>query len=377
MKNILLYYPFSLVENPKSGSQLRPLEMLKSFETFCQNNGFELIVIAGNSSERSIHWKTFLKSGKLENTLFCYSENQTIPLWLTDKGHIPKKPLIDLFIFRELNRRKIPIGLFYRDVYWKFDELYPLKGLKKAIMRAIYKLEERFYSKYLQTLFLPSESMGKYVDIEVEKVSLPPGGRIIETPYSERMKASVGIYVGGINNVDYGLSSLLKSYEIVNREEVISELKIVCREDEYANLSSEFKKEFERSYIEVLHISGQSLNEYYSQVDFAFIPRKKSTYNDFSVPVKLVEYLSAQLPVVATNCEAQESIINTGPYGVITEDHPESIALGIIYIQENNELFKKNIEEKFHQNHAWEARSLQVAKVLVGGLYESSYISSK
>lgn len=377
MKNILIYFPFTLAEKPQSGSQLRPIEMLKAFETFCKYNHLELLIVSGDSKERAIQWELLLESGKLSKTQFCYAENQTIPIWLTDKGHKPSRPFVDIAIFKELKKKNIPIGLFYRDVYWKFDELYSLKGIKKIIMQTIYKAEEKFYSKYLHTVFLPSEAMGKFVNITVNKVPLPPGGREINIQSVGNRTPKVGIYVGGINNEDYGLSKLVKSYEILNEYKNQSELKIVCRNDEYENLPRELKELLKKPYIEILHISGEELSQYYSKVDYAFIPRKKSTYNDFSVPVKLVEYLSAKLPIVATNCDAQESIINSGPYGVITEDHSESISHGILNMHDNYEVYKDNIKNHFIKNHSWEARAIQAAQALVGGLYESSYTSSK
>ncbi|MGE6487628.1 glycosyltransferase [Paenisporosarcina sp. NPDC076898] len=377
MKNVLIYFPFTLAENPKSGSQLRPIEMLKAFSSFCSENGMELIVISGDSNKRALKWAELKVSGKLDSTEFCYAENQTIPLWLTDKGHKPAKPFIDSQIFKELTKKGIPIGLFYRDVYWKFDDLYSLKGLKKAIMQSIYRMEERFYSKYVHTIFLPSDSMGKYVDIQANKVSLPPGGREIKVESARKDDAKIGIYVGGINNEDYGLPALIESYRLLNHSGIPSNLKIVCRQDEYENLEVDLKKKLAKPYIEVLHINGEELNRYYSTVDFAFIPRKKSTYNDFSVPVKLVEYLSAKLPIVATNCDAQTEMINSGPYGVITEDNPESIARGIVTMQENHQTYSDMIEKHFLQNHSWEARAKQAAQALVGGYYESSNTGTK
>ena len=123
---------------------------------------------------------------------------------------IPKKPFIDTKVMKFLKQRHVPVGVFYRDVYWKFDELYPLKGAKKTVMKTIYRMEENFYSKYCDVIFLPSDAMGKYVDINREKVSLPPGGKESQVVRSERVKQNAqGLYVGGINNEDYGLFLLL------------------------------------------------------------------------------------------------------------------------------------------------------------------------
>ncbi|TQR21364.1 glycosyltransferase [Psychrobacillus vulpis] len=369
MKNIIIYYPFTVATNPKSGSALRPVEMLKAFEVYAEKHGLEVIVISGNSTERRVIWNKLVEEKKYEHTLFCYSENQTIPLWLTDPGHIPKDWKIDKDVFSTLRKYNIPIGVFYRDVYWKFDELYSLKGPKKFIMQTIYKMEEKFYGKYIHTVFLPSDAMGKYVNIHTEKMALPPGGRFteIKTSHHTIQKPFKGIYVGGINNDDYGLPTLVESYDLLNKESVLGELIIVCREDEFVQLSDSNKEKLNKTYIKLKHVSGAELQQVYEEVDFAFIPRKRSVYNDFAVPIKLVEYLTAGLPIIATNCSAQEDFIQSGPYGVITGDDAESLVQGMQSIQPRFEEYKKNIQQSFLQQHAWNERAEQAARALIGG----------
>lgn len=369
MKNIIIYYPFTVATNPKSGSAIRPVEMIKAFDVYAKKNDLELIVISGTSTERRVQWNKLVEERKYEQTLFCYSENQTIPLWLTDPGHIPKDWKIDKEVFQTLKKHHVPIGVFYRDVYWKFDELYSLKGLKKFIMQTIYKKEEKFYGKYMHTVFLPSDAMGKYVNINTAKMALPPGGRFTEIKTNSKAigQPFKGIYVGGINNDDYGLPTLVESFALLNKDSIKGELVIVCREDEYTALSDSDKEKLAKPYINLQHVSGAELQQVYTEVDFAFIPRKRSIYNDFAVPIKLVEYLTAGLPIIATNCSAQEDFIKSGPYGVITEDNAESIAQGMLDIQPHFETYKQNIGQSFLQQHAWNERAEQAARALIGG----------
>ena len=369
MKNIIIYYPFTIASNPKSGSAIRPVEMLKAFKVYAKKHGLEVIVISGTSKERRMQWSKVMEERKYEQTLFCYSENQTIPLWLTDPGHIPKDWKIDKDFFQTLKKHHVPVGVFYRDVYWKFDELYSLKGLKKFIMQTIYKMEEKFYGKYVHTIFLPSDAMGRYVNINSTKMALPPGGRFAEisTTSNDIQQPFKGIYVGGINNDDYGLPTLVEAYELLNKDHVLGELVIVCRQDEYTQLSNIDKEKLNKPYISLKHVSGAELQQVYEEVDFAFIPRKRSVYNDFAVPIKLVEYLTAGLPIIATDCSAQEDFIKSGPFGVITGDDAESLVQGMHSIQPHFAEFKNNIQQSFLQKHAWNERAEQAAHALLGG----------
>jgi glycosyltransferase involved in cell wall biosynthesis len=364
MKRVLVYYPFAVSKKADSGSKLRPVEMLKAFQQWGKQEQVEIIEIHGHSSERENQFEELKQKGILDNLLFCYMENQTIPIWLTDPGHIPKKPFIDRKVLNFLNEKNVPVGIFYRDVYWKFDELYPLKGIKKKVMQFIYRREEAFYQEYMDAIFLPSAEMGKHVHINVPKVALPPGGKDT-SQHQKEFPGINGLYVGGINNPDYGLPLLLDALERVNQNSIKCKLTVVCRENEYEALSPSEKHRLTDLDVELQHISGQELTNLYQKMDFAFIPRYRSEYNDFSVPVKLVEYLSHHLPVIATDCSAQKSFIESGNYGVVCQDNPDSMAEAILQMLSHSLTLRKNIEETFMEKHSWLSRVKTVQKTLM------------
>lgn len=366
MRKVLLYYPFEIAENANSGSKLRPKEIHQAFLSWGKEYDAEILLLSGSSAAREELFNTWQREGKLDDIWFCYMENQTIPFWLTDKGHIPKKPFIDLKVMKFLKQKNVPVGVFYRDVYWKFDELYPLKGLKKTIMKTVYRMEESFYEKYCDVIFLPSDAMGEYVDINKKKIALPPGGKAKNIIKKEKdSETAQGIYVGGINNEDYGLFLLLDALELANKDQRVCDLTVVCREEEFAGLPSDRRSRLEKLEVKVKHLSGEALNELYREMDFAFIPRYRSTYNDFSVPVKLVEYLSNELPVIATYCEAQRDIIETDGYGLICADQADDMAKAIEEMASNTQIYRHNIKQTFADKHSWLARVKKVKSALL------------
>lgn len=365
-KAVLVYFPFKLAEKADSGSKLRPLEMLKAFRQWGKEEKVEIIEINGTSEERKRQFNQLKNEEKLNNLWFCYAENQTIPIWLTDPGHRPTKPFIDTQVFKFLKERNVPMGIFYRDVYWKFDKLYPLKGLKKKIMQTIYRREERFYEKYASAIFLPSAAMGKYVDINQPKVPLPPGGKQTDQMNVDKRFSHHGIYVGGIANDDYGLPLLLEAFENYPSNKMQPKLTIVCREDEYNKLPEGQKQRLHMLDVQLKHISGDELKELYRSMDYAYIPRLKSEYNNFSVPVKLVEYLSNGLPVVATDCEAQKAFIDSGTYGVVCDDKKDAFIQAIENVETECNRYRHNIQDTFLERNSWIARVRTVKNTLVG-----------
>jgi glycosyltransferase involved in cell wall biosynthesis len=365
MEKVLIYFPFALEKKADSGSKVRPLKMIEAFQTWGDDRGFEVIVVSGESKERAEKWDELLRNDALQDVRCCYVENRTIPIWLTDKNHIPSKPFIDQKVCQYLKQRKIPIGIFYRDVYWKFDELYPLKGIKKRMMQWLYRREEKFYEKYADAIFLPSSEMGKYVNIERAKVALPPGGKEVVFQEASRDDRQVrAIYVGAVQHADNGLPLLLATFEQIKEEGLPLSLTLVCRETEYQGLDVEQKEQINTLGVDVKHLSGPALDALYTEMDFAYLPRIKSTYNDFSVPVKLVEYLSSYLPVIASNCTAQQQFVECGPYGVISEATIDNMVKATKIMMKQHNTYLETIQERFLREHSWLARVETVYETL-------------
>ena len=93
--------------------------MLNAFKSI----GYNVDIVMGYGKERKYsigQIKRKIKDGVKYD--FMYSESSTEPTILTEKNHIPMFPFLDFGFFSFCKRHGIKIGLFYRDVYWKFDE---------------------------------------------------------------------------------------------------------------------------------------------------------------------------------------------------------------------------------------------------------------
>lgn len=374
MKKVIIYYPFPLRE-PKSGSTVRPIKMLQAFKELAQEKKIKIIDIVGESSERNNKIKQLCKNVDPKDILFCYIENSTLPIWLTDKDHLPRRPLLEFKLFSYLSRNNIPIGLFYRDIYWLFKDEYPLKGLKRLIMKCIYRMELYFYKSYVTHFFLPSIEMNKYTKFKDDKVyALPPGSEIrirnIIEPSNKKGLLTI-IYVGGISE-KYGLDILLKAVALLNSPIIRVRLILVCRENEFKKYINKFKPYLNKPWLEIFHAHGSGLDSIYEQADIAVIPRLRTIYNDFAVPVKLFEYVSYGLPIVATNCTAQAKIIKEQKLGIITHDDERSLARAIecFFDEEYLKECKKNIVMSL-KNNLWINRAEKVFSIMTNPDYSN------
>ena len=115
--NMIFHFPLPLDSNAKSASGIRPLRMIAAFESL----GYKVVLVTGYFSERKdciAKIKEKIRRGRKYD--FVYSESSTMPTTLTERNHLPLHPFLDWFFFRFCNKKGIPIGLSYRDIYWKF-----------------------------------------------------------------------------------------------------------------------------------------------------------------------------------------------------------------------------------------------------------------
>ena len=180
VRRCIYHVPYPLDPNTTFGGQKRAVAMLKALTQWG-----EVWVVAGDARQRRRQIQVVMNAIRAGTRFeFCYSESSTMPTTLTESHHLPTHPLEDFAFLTRLRRHGIPVGLFYRDVYWKF----PLYGegvpkAKQLVAQAMYRYDLLAYRQCLDVLFLPSLRMGEWVDVgdRVKKVALPPGHDIDES----------------------------------------------------------------------------------------------------------------------------------------------------------------------------------------------------
>ncbi|MEH7235742.1 glycosyltransferase [Bacillus sp. JJ1562] len=366
-KKIIVYYPFQL-KNGDSGSGVRPNQMLKAFHELANEQGFECLEVIGNADERKERLRKIYEEVNPHDILYCYMENQTIPIWLTDPDHIPRHPMVDHNFFKFLRKNKIPLGIFYRDIYWKFNDLYKVKPIIKTIMIRLFEIELFLYKKYAKKLFLPSMEMNKYVKVPTKQVYPSPPGGIDRTVITDKQDSTKvrAIYVGGIDP-RYGVYEVLEAFKMLNKDTTLIELSFVCREKEFKTFKEYLEPFLDEDWLHIHHAHGEALLPIYKEADFGIVTLKRGTYNDFAVPVKLFEYLSFGLPVLATDCTALQKIVEQDNIGLIVKDNSNSIHDGLQEMLDSNKRnkLKENSISALKEKHLWLQRAKDIQNELL------------
>ena len=357
-KKIIFHTPVMFDKQLHSGSEISAQKMLKAFKSI----GYEVDLVMGyvkDRKEQIAKIKQSIKDGvKYE---FLYSESSTVPTALTQKHHFPIAPFLDFNFFNFCKKNNIKIGLFYKDIHWKFDQyINSVSFLKRKIAEIFYKYDLIQYEKYVDILYLPSLLMFKHIPTSFDKevIALPPGfehNNKCDNQYSSENLNF--IYVGGLGEL-YNLQLFTK---------VIDELKdirfnLCTRENEW----NKNKIKYKSSAIDVYHLSGSKLADVYSKSSIGVLFVKPTPYWEFVMAVKLFEYISYKKPIIAVKNTAVGNFVEENDIGWALDYNENELKSLIINLQNNPSLINtkvKNIEKIMHL-HTWEARASQVAKEL-------------
>jgi len=275
-------------------------------------------------------------------------------------------PFLDFFFFRLCKKNNIPIGLFYRDIYWKFPQ-YMNKGIiKNFILKVLFKFDLVFYRYHINMLYLPSIRMNEYINIRSVPVkTLPPGisSQIIENKGYSENKLSL-IYVGGIGN-HYQIHKLLRAVNMIPGIDLV----ICCRKEEWVKNKIGYAHLVQPN-ISIEHAIGKDLSFLYQKANIACCFFENSIYRNFAMPLKLFEYLSFCKPVIATKGTAVGDFVDTYDIGWAIPYDEKALLDLLEYLQD----YPHTIQEKMRNIamilplHTWNARVKQVCMDLVGGL---------
>lgn len=362
----LLYITFvDLTKEADTGSSVRPQQMLKAFLSL----GCNVKVLSGWNNQRSVRKKNvkiILKWLKKNTPKMCYVEPPSGPFFC----------IIDLILLYRLNKKNIPIGLFYRDAYWKFpnfaaeEKQSGIEIIKSLIVRQMQLRDWFIFNSVCSHIFFPSKTMAALFTA-TNKSELPPGcvmreELVQDKEFINKESALTFIFVGGATK-NYGTHLTLESFQKANLEGLKAKLIYVCPEEQWRLMPEAFHKEDYKEWLTVLHMCGdKSLSSLYEKADIAILTAPRNTYRDFAVPVKIFEYLSYLKPVLVTDCVETGKIVRDNHIGWVVNDDVNSIAQKIEYLYYNKHEIAQLTKDCAiaRQKNTWQVRAKMVINIL-------------
>ncbi len=362
-KRCIFHIPNYVDPKGLSGSNVRPYKMADAF----RQNGYAVDVVMGYGKKRKrqiAEIKRNISNGVRYD--FLYSESSTMPTLLTERHHLPVYPFLDFGFFKFCKANRIRIGLFYRDIFWKFP-LYKraIHGIKAYLAIKMYQYDLWQYNRLLDVLFLPSIDMKRHIPELKESlpvIALPPGTILAKKQNSKEKHTMLNLlYVGGISRDVYDLTSLLKAVSYLPN----TEMTVCCRESDWKREEGYYRA-FLNDQIKIVHASGAGLEPYYSKADIGCLMTNQSDYMSFCMPIKLFEYLSYQKPIFITDGSAGAEFVRNNNIGIVVQPDEESIKSALQDISSRRDRLRDisaHMEEIAERN-SWSARARTVEAVL-------------
>mgnify|MGYP000858562560 FL=1 len=301
---MIFHAPFPLQPDRVAASMLRPLAMRRAFADL----GYRVMNVTGYAAQRRramTRVRAALAAGaRIE---FVYSENATIPNALTEPRHLPVHPLLDVAFFRHCRRSGVPVGVFYRDVYWRFPRFREgINPVLEAGLQATYRSELMAFERVGLHLFLPSQAMARHVPHvdPVRMSALPPGAPDVAATRrdsdgwddggDEDGKELELLFVGVLQD-NYRLDACLRAVIATPGTRVT----LCVRQETWETSRDHYAPLLPAGRAQVVHRSGAELEPLYRRADLGVLFTEPNPYWDFAVPYKLYEYLAHELPVIA------------------------------------------------------------------------------
>lgn len=363
---MIFHHPGPIFMNANAGSQVRPKQLLQAFEAL----GYEVVPVVGYGAERRRVIQRILNDlshGRRYD--FVYAESRSIPTLLTEPHHFPRFPLLDFKFLLAMRKAGVPVGLFYRDVFWRcafYRTMIPWPG--RLITVPLYWYDWWWYRKIIDHLFLPSMGMEQYLPTNwfAKKCSpLPPGALI---PSKSSISPAVSteslplrlLYIGGITPPNYNLKPLLEALNNVDD----LHLTICCRAAEWEKHQS-FYSDCLTDRVEIVHLSGDALNDEYARAHVFALLWEPGEYLNFAVPVKLFESVGQGLPILTLRGTEAARIVEAEELGWVV-DNVEQASKQLIDLVQNRKQLEIARQRVLlaRERHTWEQRAQKIAVIL-------------
>lgn len=362
---IIYHHPRTITENGKSGSEVRPYKMLKAFKEL----GASVVEVTGDLKTRTSRMREVkIRIRQGERFDFAYSENLTIPFAMSEPHRLPLNPLVDHRFLAFCKENGVPVSLFNRDVYWRdvsYKEMLPWWG--RVVTIPLHWFDLWYHTKYLNTLYLPSEAMARVLPWTHKFTNLrylPPGAEIDHTDTkTQRSKDLKIFYVGGIEPPTYDLRPLLAA--IKDSKAKVS-LTICCREKEWNKVSTLYKPLLNEQ-IQIVHLSGKDLLPLYRESDLFAVARDPGSYVDFSVPIKIYESIGFALPILCTPGGETARIVESEGFGWVKSADEFANFIDELVLQPEILEAKRTKLKSLQVNHTWKARAAEVCDDMCDG----------
>jgi len=213
-----------------------------------------------------------------------------------------------------------------------------------------------------------SEEMKRYVRAEYEidekkTLIVPPGGRRRPPPRKVKTGNKV-IFIGTVSNREH-VDLYAKSAPIIRERVSNAEFYATQKGEDLGRIKRLCKKLNVQMRWFWFH-DEEGLFRLLHECKVGVLPSSNDQARIMGTPIKLLDYMSTGLPVVANNIGGWTRIIEEEEIGILTHDNPKSFADATLRLLGDNALREKmanNALEAVEEKHNWEISVCPLVKI--------------
>lgn len=243
---------------------------------------------------------------KAWNALFSYKFNDVSGVYVesSNSGML----ITEFVLLMKYKLKKIPISVYIRDIYPKYKQYWLWKNYRVVLAHLFWLASYFVYKMICEIIYIPSTLIAQKLSLDNYKI-LPPGLLGSEKNLGKIKQNSI-FYAGG-TGPQYDIECLLFACKKLSKEINII-VTFLCRKDEIEKIS----KWQSESWFSILNNDLEQLD---FQPQIAVIPLTNTEYGDLSFPVKLMDYISINTPILASDSFVIKNFINEHQIGLIAK----------------------------------------------------------
>ena len=234
----------------------------------------------------------------------------------------------DLAFLLLMRLLRFPVGVYFRDAYQLYRHMYPRRRLR-VFSDWAWRLTKPMLARIATVRY--AQSMGLANVLGLRSPQMLPPGTDPGSPYLGAGSEQLVAYVGSGGWAD-GFDMLVEAMALV---------RIQCPDARLLAVGTGLSAARQAGlpgYVELRRAGRNELVDLIRDARVCVIPRPKTEYTDFVLPIKLWDYLSYGKPIVATAVNETERLLDGAGAGIVTPDTPEGLAGGIVRMLEDHGL---------------------------------------
>ncbi|HEY7525732.1 MAG TPA: glycosyltransferase [Candidatus Limnocylindria bacterium] len=225
----------------------------------------------------------------------------------------------DLLALAAARAMRRPVGIYFRDAYQLFRDLYPPGSFRQRLSDLAWRFSIRLLRRLATVPFAPSSGLA--TALRLRRAVLLPPGTDPRQPDLGAGEQPIVAYVGALNAAD-GFDRLLDAMALVRAELPAARLLVVS-----GSTAGSLP-----DWVDLVAGSRGDLPRLLGAARACVIPRPINRYTDLARPVKLADYLSLGKPVVATAAAETAALLAPSGAGLLVADDAAAIAAGLLSV---------------------------------------------